>query len=176
MEDSLLWYVVHTHPKQEDRCDSNLRAWHVETFAPKLRERQYNQFTGKPTHLIKPLFPGYIFARFRVVDAIQKVRFTRGVHSVVSFGGGPTPVDDEIIEIIKARIGEDGFIKTGSDLRPGDKVTIKEGPMRDLAGVLEREVKASDRVMILLTSVSYQAHIMMERRMVKKASLMSSGL
>jgi len=162
------WYVIHTNPRQEERCEANLNAWHVETFNPKFRDRQYNQFTGKPTFIIKSLFPRYIFARFSVDECIQQIRFTRGVHSVVSFGDGPTPVDDEIINIIKARVGADGFVRTGSDLKPGDKVAIGNGALKGFMGVFEREIEEGNRIMILLTAVSYQAHVVMEREAVKR--------
>ena len=161
------WYVIHTNPKQEERCEANLSAWHIETFNPKLRERHYNQFTGRPTDTIKPLFPRYIFARFRVEECIQQIRFTRGVHSVVCFGDGPTPVDDDIINIIKSRIGQDGFVKTGSDFKPGDKLIIGNGSLKGFMGIFEREMKEGSRIMVLLTAVSYQAHIVMEREKVK---------
>jgi len=39
-ENSLRWYVIYTHPKQEERVDKNLRAWQVETFFPKIKERR----------------------------------------------------------------------------------------------------------------------------------------
>ena len=62
-------------------------------FNPKTKERRYNQFVNAPTYVTKPLFPRYIFAQFKVDDLYHKVRFNRGVYSVVSFGEGPTPID-----------------------------------------------------------------------------------
>src|SRR5687767_12130087 len=94
--DTLSWYVVHTHPKQEDRANSNLRALGIETLEPILRVNKFNQFTGKVTHLVKPLFPSYIFSRFRYNELYHKVRYTRGVHNLVSFNNKPAEVDDEI--------------------------------------------------------------------------------
>jgi hypothetical protein len=38
----------------------------VETFASKLKERQLYRSTGRLAYFIQPLFPCYIFARFRV--------------------------------------------------------------------------------------------------------------
>lgn len=164
------WYVIYAKPQQEDRADSNLRAWHVETFAPKIKERQYNKYIGRVSHVTKPLFPRYIFARFRATEMWHKVSFTRGVHSVVSMGGRPNPVDDEIIEMIKAQKGADGFIRTDKVLRPGDKVRISEGPLRDLVGIFEAKFNDDERVSILLTAVNYQSRVVIEREAVRKAS------
>jgi transcriptional antiterminator RfaH len=162
------WYALKTKPKQEERADSNLRAWGVETFFPKVNERRYSPYTKEPAYIIKALFPQYIFARFNADKLINKVRFTRGVQSVVSFGSIPTPVDDEIIFIIKSQIREDGFIRIGEEFKSGDKVVVKNGPLRNFIGIFEQKIKDTDRVSILLESVSYQGRIVIERERLKK--------
>lgn len=163
------WYVIHTHPKQEDRAGSNLRVLGVPILNPKIRERRYNQFSIVPTYITKPLFPRYIFAQFVINDLYRKVRFTRGVYSVVSFGKGPTPIDEEIIALVQSNIKEDGFVRIDEEIWPGDRVIVKDGPLRNFAGIFEREMKDTDRIRILLETVSYQAHVEIERDMVKKA-------
>jgi transcriptional antiterminator RfaH len=168
MEDTTHWYVIHTHPKQEDRASSNLRVLGIPIFNPKIRERRYNQFVYVPTYIAKPLFRSYVFAQFRIDDIYHKVRFTRGVHSVVSFGEGPTPIDEEIISLIRSNIREDGFVRIDEEIRPGDRVIVKDGPLKNFAGIFEREMKDTDRIRILLEIVSYQAHIEVKKDMVTK--------
>jgi len=166
--ESLRWYVIHTHPRQEDRAERNLLSEGLETLSPKIKQRRYNQYTGELAYVIKPLFPRYIFARFDADVWLHHVRYTRGVHCVVSFGEYPTPVDGEIITIIRSRIGEDGFVRISDQLLPGDRVMVKDGPLKNFIGIFEREMKDCDRVMILLTTVGYQAHIMIERDLLRK--------
>lgn len=168
--DTLSWYVVHTHAQQEERAGVNLRTWGIESLTPKLRVNKYNQFTAKLTRMPKPLFPSYIFARFRFNEQYHRVRFTRGVHSVVSFTSNPTPVEDEIVDLVRSRIGEDGFVKTLEELKAGDEVIIKEGRFKDFCGVFEREMQDVDRVRILLNAVSFQAHVVVDRELVQKFS------
>ncbi len=168
--DSLSWYVVHTHPKQEDRTSDNLLAWGIQTLTPKLRVKKYNQFSGKVTQLAKPLFPGYIFSRFRFNELYHKIRFTRGVHSLVSFNNEPVPVDDEIIDVVRSKIAGDGFVKEFEPLQAGDQVVINDGRFQNFCGVFEREIADSDRVRILLNTVNFQAHIVVDRMVVKKVS------
>ena len=167
-DDLPLWYVIHTLPRQEDRAESNLRAWGVETFAPKLKETRINEFSRQLNWVVGPLFPGYIFAHFRAGSLYHKVCYTRGVHSVVSFGNFPTPVEDEVISIVRSQIGQDGYVRMGEQFEPGDEVTIKAGPLKDFVGIFEREIKNADRVMILLKTINYQAHVEVERSLVKK--------
>ena len=167
--DSLRWYVIHTHVKQEERANENLRSWGVETLHPKIKTRRYNQFTGAPTYLTQPFFPRYLFAKFNAREQLPKIRFTRGVHNVVCFDGNPTPIEDEIIDIIRERIDENGFVKANDELKPGDKVVICAGPLRNLVGVFERQVKGSDRITILLTAIEYQGRLVVDRNLVQRA-------
>ena len=167
--DDRQWYVVHTNPKQEERANSNLVAWGVETLHAKLKTRRHNEFTGVPTYITQPLFPRYIFARFNAREQLSKILFTRGVHNVVCFGDSPACVSEEIIDVIRARIDQNGFVKDSNDLKPGDRVVISAGPLRNLIGIFEREVKGSDRIMILLTAIGYQGHLVVERDLIKRA-------
>ena len=169
IEDTTRWYVIHTHPKQEDRAESNLRVLGVSIFNPKIRVCRYHQFSSIPTYWTKSLFPRYIFAQFKISDLYHKVRFTRGVYSVVSFGDGPTPISEEIIALMKSNINEDGFVRVNEKIRPGDRVMITDGPLKNFAGIFEREMKDSDRIRILLESVSYQAHIEVDIDVIKRA-------
>ena len=166
--DTLSWYVVHTHPKQEERTNTNLKAFGIETLTPKLRVNKYNEFTGKVTHLQKPMFPSYIFSRFKYNDVFHKVKYTRGVRNLVSFNNQPALLDDEIVELVRSQIGNDGFVKTFDELAIGDEVVIKDGRFKDFRGVFESAMPDADRVRILLNTVSFQAHVLVDRILVNK--------
>src|SRR5262249_21709752 len=168
--DSPSWYAIHTHPKQENRPDNNLRAWNVETFFPKVQDIRYNKVTREPSYHVKPLFPGYLFARFVLSKQLQKIRYTRGVHSIVCVGDVPTSINDRVIEIIAAQSDGEGFVQIGSALKPGTKVLIQAGPFKGLTGIFEREMKDTDRIKILLDSVYFQALVEVERRLVRSLS------
>jgi transcriptional antiterminator RfaH len=161
------WYAIHTHPKQENRAEENLKAWGVETFFPRIRDCRFNEFTSEPSYFVRPLFPGYLFARFALNSSLHKVRFTRGVHSVVRIGNDPASIDDRVIEIIAAQIDATGFVKIGAGLEPGAKVLIQAGPFKGLTGIFEREASAADRIKILLDCVSFQARVEVDRNYVK---------
>jgi transcription elongation factor/antiterminator RfaH len=164
------WFLIHTHSKQEDRAESNLRVLGVQVFSPKVKERRYNQYTNAPNYVTKSLFPRYIFAQFSINDFYHKVRFTRGVYSVVSFGDGPTPIDEEVIALIRSHIRDGCFVDISEDISLGDEVVVKYGPLKDFAGIFVQEMKDADRVRILLQTVSYQAHIEIDRALVRKAN------
>ena len=168
LADSPFWYVIRTHTRQEDRADSNLRNWQIETFVPKIKARRNKLYSSEPVYYIKPLFPRYIFARFTARDLLHKVRFTRGVHSIVSFDQIPAPVPDEVIAIIRSRIHKDGLVTIGEQFNPGDYVIVSDGPFKNFTGIFEREMKDDDRVMILLNTVGFQARYLVERERLKR--------
>jgi transcriptional antiterminator RfaH len=166
MENGRQWYAIHTHPKQEERAENNLKAWQVETFAPWRRGRQVRP-SAPPAHL--PLFPGYIFARFNVEQLLYKIRYTRGVHSIVSVGVQPAVVDDELIALMQSRRNEEGYILMSGELQPGDEVIIKEGVFKGFVGVFERQMKDSDRVTLLLKTVAHRAQVIVSLDCLEKA-------
>ena len=168
--DRLTWFAVCTNAKQEDRAYYNLHAWGVECFNSKIKEYRRNQFTGVATQMPKPLFPRYVFARFSVTRSLHKISFTRGVQRVVSFDEKPAPIDDEVIALLQARVDTDGFMQIGEPLKPGDKVRVKHGPWKALVGVVEREHKANERIMILLDSLKFQSRLTIEKDWVEKIS------
>src|SRR5262245_17234767 len=126
--DASLWYAIQTHSKQEARAAYNLTAWGIETLYPQFKERRVNEWTKIALYTPKPLFPRYLFAKFEVGEMYHKIRFTRGITRIVAFGGIPTPVDQDIIAIIRSRITNDGFVNLYEKINKSDKLLIKEGP------------------------------------------------
>lgn len=147
------WYALQTHPLQEERASENLNALGVETFAPRYREQRSNPYTGRPVYFTRSLFPRYLLARFEAGRMLRKVWFTRGVCKVVGFGDGPTPVADEIVDLIKSRIDKDGLVLLNEALKNGD--IIRKGPLGNIEGIFERDITDGDRVELLLTAISY---------------------
>jgi transcriptional antiterminator RfaH len=163
------WFAVYTHPQQESRAENNLNYWGVETFNPRIRKCRSNPFTSRPSYVVRNFFSRYIFARFNAGEMFRKVCLTRGIHSVVSFGGTPVPVDEEIISVIKSRTDKDGFVRMCDRLEPGDRVVVSDGAFRDFVGVFDHEIEHADRVMILLTTIKYQGSLVVGRESIRRA-------
>jgi len=160
------WYVIRTRSKQEDRADINLRTGQVQTFTPKLRKARTLGYGGR--YVSKPLFTRYIFAHFDAGRLLHQVKYTRGVQNVVSFGGRPAPIDDKVINLIREQVDEDGFVRLGEEFKFGDKITITSGPLKNLVGIFQRDLKNTDRVRILLNTVIYQSHLVIDREMIER--------
>ena len=149
------WYAIYTHRKQEERASRYLVAGGIETLHAKIKTRRFNASTGAQTYITEALFPSYILAKFNARKQLHLIRFSRGVRNVVYFGNNPAVVHSDIIDIVRARIDQNGFAKVINDPKPEDKMVIDAGPLRDLIGMFEREVKGSERSVILLSAIAY---------------------
>jgi transcriptional antiterminator RfaH len=160
-----LWYAVHTKPRQEALAEVSLERLGLQTFSPRLRETRVVRWALR--QVTKPLFPGYIFSRFDPGVSVRAVKYAHGVRGIVGTANKPTPVDDEIIHIIKSRL-RDGFVQIEPRFQPGDKVMIESGPLRGFVGIFERQMSDAERVVILLETINYQARLVVERSCLKR--------
>jgi transcriptional antiterminator RfaH len=173
MNGRVRWYVLRTKRNQEARAVSNLRRWGIPTLAPKIREfRGSSSSSGRSR--IAALFPSYVFAQFEAETLLAKVRLTRGISDVVGFGEAATAVDDAIIALIQGRLDEEDFVRL-PELKAGDPVEIVDGPLRSLAGVFERTVSASDRIVIMLTTLGGQTRVQVAKAAVRMGQPPVSG-
>ena len=156
------WFVVHSKPCRESLAADNVGALGPEVFLPQLREERYIRRCRRT--VIKPLFAGYLFARFRPCEALEAVRYAQGVLAVLSTGRIPIPVDDEIVAGVRARCAADGFVRLQtSAIRPGDYVEIQEGPFQGWVGQVECECDDGRRVALLLEAVN-NTRVVVEKR------------
>ncbi len=155
------WYVINTKPKKEFQVEKLFAEGGFVYYNPVYRVE----------NRIQPFFPGYGFLAFEFPSQYQMVKYTRGVKRVVGNRGGPIPIPEEVIQEIKSReVG--GLIeleKYGSEPQVGDEIEVVEGALKGLRGIFQRELGDKDRVMILLSYVSYQGQLMIEKKKLKKA-------
>lgn len=167
------WYVLQTKPLQEDRAESNLIAWGVETLLPRVWVARGSARGVRPGP--QPLFPSYLFASFDAGSMLAKIRYTRGIIRILGTADGPTAVDAAIIALIRSRIAGDGYVSLVSTLKPGDRVRIAAGPLKDFVGVFESMTKPSQRVRLLLAAVTGQMRVVVDGTVVEKVSTSAAG-
>ena len=159
------WFALHTKPRREKFAVTNVSALSIECFLPLLKAERLAH--GAAQTIIKPLFPGYFFARFCPEKYFESVKAARGVLQVVSSGRMPIPVLEEVVQEIRDRIQEDGFIRIWPRvLAPGMRVTIQSGPFEGMIGRVERELDDHKRVAIFLETL-FNARVLIERRWIE---------
>lgn len=158
------WYLVYTKPKNEDIVSQKFTEAGFEVLNPKLKERKV--YRRKLQDIISPLFPCYIFVRFDGSKDYRLVKYTRGVKSIICAGASPSVLPEEIINSILARM-EGGVVTVKpQDLRRGEEVVIKAGPLEGFSAVFESELKGPERVSILLAAIN--ARVIVDRAMIEK--------
>lgn len=153
------WYCIYTKHGQADNVYRRLITLpDIEVFKPRLRTKRF--IRGRYQELIEDLFPCYMFLRFDLIRYYRALRYTRGVKRIVGDSSGiPYTVDPSIIEFIPSR-EKDGYISIEvPELYPGDRVVVKDGPLKGLAGIFVKETKPKERVLILLSTIAYQARM-----------------
>ncbi|OFV88962.1 MAG: hypothetical protein A3J75_06505, partial [Acidobacteria bacterium RBG_16_68_9] len=151
------WYAVQTQVRREDVAEISLQRAGVRVFCPRYRRKAI--LHGYLREVVRPLFPGYLFAGFDSSRELRAVHYSRGVRGVVMFGGEAVPVADSIIADIESRM-TDGCVRLQpSPLRPGQRVEITAGPLQGFAGVFQHELSDTERVAILLDTLTYNARV-----------------
>ena len=161
------WYVIYTKPKAEDIVSQKLRQAGLEVYNPKMRVKKYVR--NRYCEAIEQLFPCYLFARFEADKYLWMITYTRGVKKVVGGRNTPWPVADGVIDFIRSH-EKDGFIiRRCEEIREGDTVKIAEGPLKGLTGIFKQIIKGTERVLLLLNAIEYQAKVVLDRASLVKA-------
>lgn len=163
-----LWYAIYTKPHKADYVEMNLSHAGIEVYNPKYRIKKLVR--RRPQVLTKQLFPNYLFARFSLDENYRNVKYAKGVVRIVGNSDTPIPVDDEIIETIRSHEDEGYIVIKPPEFRAGERVEIHDGPLAGFTGIFERELKDSERVMILLEAISYSARVEIPKELIKRAS------
>jgi len=140
------WYALYTKPRKERQVNILLQGNNIETYLPTVQRKVRRR--DRPERVI--YFPCYLFARvdFEVTPR-PSIDWMPGVRRIVCSGTQPTVIADEMVDLIRRRLHdteEMGY----SNLKQGDLVRIKSGPLRDLEAVFDQPLSAADRVRVLL--------------------------
>jgi len=148
------WFAIQTRPSAEAAAESQLRLLRIETLLP-LARRPIRHATRAARMLLRPLFPGYLFARFCAATSLRAARSSRGVLRVLgSASDSPWPIDDGVIAAIRARLGSQGCVELID--RPfgvGDSVRVTDGPLAGWSGIFDCELSDAERVVILIDTL-----------------------
>ncbi|NIM98377.1 MAG: hypothetical protein GTO24_09955 [candidate division Zixibacteria bacterium] len=160
------WYVVYTKPRSEDVAREELEMKDLSVFLPKIR---YVSFRGRRlTDRIQPLFPNYLFARFAIPDDYYSVKWAKGVKRIVGSGDMPIPLDDSVVIFLKGKADETGLIQPELDLKTGDQVRVRQGPLEGLLGIVQGVVGAKGRVRILMDILHAGAKLELPHSFIEK--------
>jgi len=152
------WFCVRSQPKHEHIAAGHLsRMEGVEVFNPRIR-------FPRPTRqgicwITEAMFPNYLFARFDWTTQLNMVHYAPGVSGVVHFGTRWPTVPEEVIQGIRALLGENEIHVMPSDLAPGDTVQIAGGMFHGLQAVITQLMPGRKRVLVLMDFLGRQTTV-----------------
>ena len=156
------WYVVHTHPRAEAKALLNLDRQGFSCYLPRYLKRR--RHARRVDTVAAALFPRYLFVALDV--ATQQwwpIRSTFGVSDLVFNGEQPAPVPAGLIQAIKGREDEHGFVSLLRKPRfaPGETVRIVDGVFSACLGLFEG-MADRDRVAVLLDLLGRKVRVVMD--------------
>ena len=169
MEDKTRWFAISVTPRKEKVAAQALRAHGYEEFLPLYSEKRKWSDRVQPVEV--PLFHGYIFGRFDPEFRLPILKIP-SVNHVVGLGKTPHPVDDAEIAALQT------ICKAGMEALPcpyltaGAKVTILEGPLKGLEGIMLETARgggggaAATRLVVSVTLLQRSISVEVDREWI----------
>jgi len=148
------WFCVRTQTKREHIAAKHLRELEgIEVFCPRIKYRKATR-RGKIWWL-EPLFPGYLLAKFDLLEMERIVTFCHGVRGLVRFGTEIPNVPEQFVlslitQVEKQAEGDKELITVAPAVAVGDEVEIAHGPFQGMKGTIQSVASAAERVKVLL--------------------------
>ena len=133
LSSNMAWYAVKVKSHHEQLVASSLQAKEYSTLLPLYRVQSSRR--GRAHDLAKPLFPGYVFARFDVTKRLA-VLITPGVVHILGVGKTPVPVEPREISNLRIIAETDVPASPWPFLKRGQRIRIHSGPLLGVEGLL----------------------------------------
>ena len=133
-----------------------------ETYLPQYLKRRRH---ARKTEIVPaPLFPRYLFVLFDIASQPWRpIRSTIGVNHLVCQGDSPASVCHGVVESLRDREDESGFIKLVNPLRfvRGDQIRVLDGVFSSWIGLFEG-MTDEERVTVLLELLGRKVRVVMD--------------
>ncbi len=166
------WYVVKTRPKKETSAKAVLEQASYEVFLPQIKALPVRASEHSTPTSLKPLFPSYIFVRSDLADEHhhRMVRYARGVRHILGDIDGPQSIAEDIIETLRVRTRDGSLIEQELLFKEGDTIAVKKGILKDLVGMIEKNMPESGRIKILFKWMNQTLRAVVKYTDVQKAA------
>ncbi|MBZ5618118.1 MAG: UpxY family transcription antiterminator [Acidobacteriia bacterium] len=139
------WFGIRVKSRSEARAADELSMRGFEAFLPARRIKR--RWSDRTKAVDEPLFPGYLFCRFRRPDRLRILN-SPGVAYIVGFGDTPIPISDTEIGAIKTMIASKVMLTPWPYLQAGQRVWIDRGPLAGLEGLIVEAKRGNPRLVV----------------------------
>lgn len=155
------WFVAQTHTHAEHKAAEHLARQGYLTYLPRYRKRR--RHARRVDEVAAPLFPRYLFiAADATAQRWRAIQSTIGISRLVCNGDAPATVGAEVVDALRAREDERGFVRL--DIRhqfaPGQPIRVVEGAFAACLGLFE-SMTDGERVAILLDLLGRKVRVVL---------------
>lgn len=159
------WYCIKARTRQERSAKLALQGEAgLEVFCPMLRFERARK-SGR-VRVTEAMFPGYLFAKFEYARQFRMVATTNGVSTIVSFGGIPAVVPEDVIRELRDSVAEGETVEIPTSVSIGEEVQVVEGPFQGIRAIVTGLVPARARVTVLLELLGMEREVEVSERAV----------
>lgn len=159
-EDTIVrqWFVLQCEPQREKTAASHLIGRRFKVFLPTEAKKQTRR--GRKIVVIKPLFPGYLFARLNFQGDQSRLRFIHnapgirgGIHTFLMHDGRPAVIRDVVMEAVQ-KVAEQTAKpqKPASSFRVNQGVIVDDGPFSGFPAMITQimRLEPNERIRALV--------------------------
>ena len=162
MSRSLNWYALQIRQRTERITTELLSQKGYEPFLPTYLLKR--RWSDRVKVLDVPLFPGYVFCRLDPLVRLP-VLTTPGVISIVGLGKEPAAIPEREMDHVRRIVESTTSAEPWPYLTCGDQVTISDGPLRGVEGILS-VVKSSCKLVVSITLLQRSVAVEVDRQAV----------
>jgi transcription antitermination factor NusG len=169
-QDVCRWFALRVRSQCDFRVQELLDARGIETFVPTWSETV--QWSDRVKTTVRPLFSGYVFARFAAHDdetfnASDAIRIA-GVVQILPTSLNPISIPDAEIENLRLVLAS-RLPVTACPYVAGEQVTIESGALAGVSGVVIR-TKGAARLVVRVTLLNAAVNVEIEADTVKRCT------
>lgn len=134
------WWVAHTRPRNEKALALDLRALGVFSYLPLSPRMTHSRNTGRASHSIVPVFPGYVF--FNADSEQRRIALTTNRIAGTLEVANQRELIGQLWQIQRLLCSGSEF-QWGGALVVGDWVRVVAGTLMGIEGVIAKRLKRS---------------------------------
>jgi len=157
------WYVIYGKSQKEDLAQHHIRLKGLDVFFPKLRVPEHMRQRQR----VIPLFPNYLFVHLNFAEQATYVRWLPGVKYFVCENDTPLPIDDHIVDVLRAQANADGLLVARSNLKVGQQVLFDREPYEGLIGIIQEPPNAKGRIKVLMQLLNRKVNVEIPLQLVR---------
>ncbi|MCD4772984.1 MAG: UpxY family transcription antiterminator [Bacteroidales bacterium] len=153
------WYALYTRPRWEKKVYNELNNCGFEAYLPLIKK--VKQWSDRTKKVEEPLIRSYVFVKTSEKEYYDILNVD-GAIRYIFFEGKAAPIPEWQIDALRKTLENQlSFKLTNEKLKPGEKVKIKEGPLKGTKGEII-QIKGKNNLVIRIENIGYNLLIEIE--------------